>query len=55
MSYKARAVHDLFVDLPDGYKVLLILGDTGRLIDDENFQLVNFWDQRHDFLTRTQQ
>ena len=63
LKCKARAVHYLFVDLPDEDMLLLLIGDTGRLIDDETFQifgqigkdiLVNFWDQRHDFLTRTQ-
>lgn len=63
LNCQARAVYDLFLDLPDGDKLLLLLGNTGRLIDDETFKIFNeigkdllatFWDRRHDSLIQMQ-
>ena len=41
LNCQARAAYDLFLDLPEDDKLLLLLGDTGRLIDDETFKIFN--------------
>lgn len=56
-----QSVYDLFVDLPTDEKVLLLIGDTGNLLDSESNDifdkigkdlLVRFWDLRQDFITK---